>query len=682
MSGQDVNRSAVVAGEDVAAGPVLLGSSSRGVPGCEDAKAEDEGLSRAGTMLSRAGTAMQRAGSNLKLQRASTLPTDDKELRHAATMPMTFDVEADRPCCCGLWKLQQMLGFIAGILSLAALVVIRPVQTYPQANDMLGITALCACFWVFEVIPVYMTALFPVVLMPLFKITSSEIAAQAYWNWISLLVVGMFLVDIALEEVHLPRRLALKFLLKTGVVHPAALLACFMGMCWVLSMLLNSIAVTLVITPFAIGLLNAADEQVRDAEAAEAVEAGEPGEQGSGAGSRRNVKDVQKFSDGLLLGIAFSATCGGMATLTGAIPHYFLAGESNLAAHVTWSKWFVFALPVSLVSVMLAFAALCTRYVKSLKFRGISHETLEAEYSDLLNEVGPFSRDELLVGLIQLTQVVLLIIRPFAISPFVQTEYGENLVNDATLACAPALLLFFLPSQVRPGQALLTWPAVHEKFDFGLLLLIGGSLAINSGFTQSGLDVAMGTCFAQLVPHLPTFVLNLAIIACVTLSVQIFSGIGIAAALLPVISSASLEAVVNPLLLLLPATIASSFAFLLPTATPSNVVVLAKSQDLARSLRFRDFFLNGLPVTLVIIIVGAVLTDIMGALVFDSHSPFPKWACSAEAASCVFVQAPGVVQGQQVDAQACIVDLSSVDATMCRLWNGTMLDLTLVQRVF
>merc|ERR1712039_754014 len=144
------------------------------------------------------------------------------------------------------------------------------------------------------------------------------------------------------------------------------------------------------------------------------------------------------------------------------------------------------------------------------------------------------------------------IIRPFAISPYIQTRYNENLVNDSTLACAPALLLFFLPSQVRPGQALLTWPVVHEKFDFGLLLLIGGSLAINSGFTQSGLDIAMGDWFAKLVPHLNSLGLNLVIILCVTLCGQIFSGIGIAATLLPVVSSAAIQAVVNPLLLLLP----------------------------------------------------------------------------------------------------------------------------------
>eukprot|EP00443_Scrippsiella_acuminata_P078107 CAMPEP_0115499558 /NCGR_PEP_ID=MMETSP0271-20121206/67403_1 /TAXON_ID=71861 /ORGANISM="Scrippsiella trochoidea, Strain CCMP3099" /LENGTH=379 /DNA_ID=CAMNT_0002928383 /DNA_START=49 /DNA_END=1185 /DNA_ORIENTATION=+ len=379
MAAQDGNTVADVRSEEVIPGPVLLGARPPSMRGHDEAKPEvqardetqDQELARSGTLLSRAGTAMQRAGTNLKLQRASTLPTENKELRHAATMPITFDLEAERPCCGGLWKTQQMFGFVVGIIALLALCLGRPVKTYPSANDMLGVTAalcmllgfrgnpgvhdsvvaLCACFWVFEVIPVYMTALFPLVLMPFLKITSSEIAAQAYWNWISLLVVGMFLVDIALEEVHLARRIALKLLLRVGVVHPAALLACFMGMCWLSSMFLNSIAVTLVM-PRAIGLLNAAEEQVRDADAAEAVEAGAGG---SNDTCRRNVKDVQNLSSGVLLGIAFSATCGGIATLTGAIPHYFLAGESIVATHVTWSKWFVFALPLSLVSVVFAF---------------------------------------------------------------------------------------------------------------------------------------------------------------------------------------------------------------------------------------------------------------------------------------------------------------------------------------
>jgi len=326
------------------------------------------------------------------------------------------------------------------------------------------------------------------------------------------------------------------------------------------------------------------------------------------------------------------------------------------------------------VTLALAYLVLYFRYVRGQKFRGIDHEVLESEYAALLDQAGPFSRDELLVGLVQLLQTTLLIIRPFALSPLVTTDYGANLLNDATLACLPALLLFLLPSKVRPGQALLTWPVVHDRLDFGLLLLIGGGMAINEGFTDSGLNIAAGNAVASLVPHVSSFTLQLVVIVAITLCTQIFSSIGTATAMVPVLGSSALEAVVNPMALLLPATVATHFAFLLPTACPANVVVLAKSQDLARPLRLRDFFTNGLPLTVAACLLGALLTYVMGSAVFSTSDPFPAWACEAQPGGCMFVGVPGVVQGVAVEAQACVVDLGTSDGSLCRLWNGTVLD--------
>jgi len=233
------------------------------------------------------------------------------------------------------------------------------------------------------------------------------------------------------------------------------------------------------------------------------------------------------------------------------------------------------------------------------------------------------------VGSIQVLQVILLVIRPFVITPTVTTDFGEQLVNDATVATIPVVLLFLIPSSVRPGQALLTWPDFQQRFDFGLLLLIGGALAISSGFVQSGLNVALGGAISQAIPAVPPLVLDIIIVVAVALCSQIFSSIGTAASMLPVLESAAQMAVVNPMSLVLPAMIGTSFAFLLPTATPPNVVVLAMSQDLMRPLRVRDFFLNGLPLTILACVAGAALAHIMGAVVFDAYAPFPEWACEA-----------------------------------------------------
>jgi len=621
--------------------------------------------------LERAGTLMLRASSNLGLQRANTLPTEPTQLQHAATMPIMFDQEADRPWCGGLWKTQQLVGFVLGVGMAVALTCARPISQYPQANLMLAMTALCASFWVFEVIPLFITALFPIMLLPLLKISSSDIVAQAYWNWISLLVIDVCILSIALEKVGVARRVALKILLKVGVKHPGPMLVSFMGLGWLLSALVNCIAIPLLLTPLVVGLMQVAEEHVRNEHAdAEAAEEGV-----DKAGLEQRLRKVQRLADCLLLGVAYSSTAGGLATLTGTMPHFFLAGETMIAGQVTWTSWLIFGLPISAATCLLAFGLLWLRYIRGMVVEGLDATVLHGEYETLVAELGKCSRDEVVIGLMQLLQVALMIIRPFAISPYLTSPYGDKFVNDATVAALPAVLLFFIPSVTRPGQALLTWPDFQKKFDFGLILLIGGALAISSGFVQSGLNAALGDAIAGVIPQVHPLVLNVIIIASVALCSQVLSSVGTAAAMLPVLESAALMGIVNPLSLILPAMVGTSLAFLLPTATPPNVIVLALSQDVMRSLRVRDFFSNGLPLTIMTCMIGAVLAHVMGAAVFDSDSPFPSWACEAAPGGCIFVDVPGVVNGRGVSAQACIVNLSpGANGGTCRLWNGTSLN--------
>jgi len=637
-----------------------------------------KGPSRQGTLLQRAGTQLQQSATNLgTLQRASTLPTEDKELRHGATMPILLDQESVRPWCCGLWKTQQMLGFVFGLVCVFVIEIVQPVREYSTANAMFAITALMACFWVFEVIPIHMTALIPVVAMPLTGITSSELAASSYWDNIQLLVIGTFLVDIALEQVHLPRRLVLLMLLRVGVVQPPMLLAIFMGVPWILSMFCNNIAVTLIITPFAITLMNSAEEQVRDEMASSSAS-----DSDAEGDSEDAADEVQRLGDGILLGIAFASSIGGMATLTGSIPNFIMGGQDLTRPDITWVKWWVYASPLSTVCLIIAYAAIYIRYVRGLSL-SLTEDILRQEYEELEKEVGIpreelccgcFTRDEICVGLIQILQITLLIIRPFAITPFVTTNFGDTLVNDATLAMAPALLLFVLPSVVRPGQSVLTWPEVHEKFDFGLMLLIGGGYAIAFGFKESGLDIALGAGLAGMTSHVHPLLINFTILSVVSLATQMFSAIGTASTVIPMLLATSMDAVYNPLALTLPATMACSFAFVLPTACPPNVVVLAKSQDMPRPLRVRDFFFTGLPINLLACVAGAILLPLMGEAVFGTEDPFSKETCDSIA--CRYIDIPGWIRGRWVDQQACILQDIGCDSMCCKLFNGTILNLT------
>merc|ERR1712194_65830 len=117
-----------------------------------------------------------------------------------------------------------------------------------------------------------------------------------------------------------------------------------------------------------------------------------------------------------------------------------------------------------------------------------------------------------------------------------------------------------------------------------------------------------------------------------------------------------------------PATIACSFAFMLPTAAPCNIVVLAKSRDLAVPLRVRDFFFTGLPITCLMLVLGTGLLHVLGPLVFDVNAPFPKWAC--DEVSCLWMNVSGAVNGMQVFSQACTFDVTT-NVTDCRLASGT-----------
>mmetsp|Transcript_99420 Transcript_99420/g.256958 ORF Transcript_99420/g.256958 Transcript_99420/m.256958 type:complete len:164 (+) Transcript_99420:2-493(+) len=153
-----------------------------------------------------------------------------------------------------------------------------------------------------------------------------------------------------------------------------------------------------------------------------------------------------------------------------------------------------------------------------------------------------------------------------------------------------------------------------------------------------------------------------------------FSAIGTASTVIPLLLATSMDAVYNPLALTLPATIACSFAFSLPTACPPNVVVLAKSQDLPHPVRIRDFFLTGLPVNLLAIVAGAILLPIMGQAVFGTDEPFPEATCLQ--IGCRYMDIPGWIRGKWVERQACVLQDAGCDSMCCLLFNGTMLNLT------
>jgi len=611
---------------------------------------------------------MIRAGSSMSLQRASTLPKDDEELFYAARQPGLHDFENPRTCCGGMWNTKQTVGFILGLASMIVFSFWTPVTDYPRANPMFGITLLCGFFWLFEVIPVYITALLPIVLIPLYGISSTQIVAQAYWNEVQLLVVGTYMLGLAVEQTQLTKRFAIWILLHTGAIGPTKILGSFMLLTFLLSMICNSIAVTLVVTSFAISLLNAEEEKVRNvlplvSEDSDSDSSSDSDEEEG----ESSLQAVQKFADGILLGIAYAASCGGMTSLTGAIPNEVVTGIPNIAEVLTFGKWMLYALPTAIASLVASFLVLYVRYLWGLKLPTLTDDALQIEKEEFERDYGErMGRDEVLVLLLQIIQLVLLFLKP-VLDKLDATEYGEALMGDATLAALPVIFLFIIPSARYAGRPLLPWATVHAKFDFGLILLIGGAFAIADGFMQSGLNIALGQGIAGWTKTQTSFWLTCSMVGLCTVFTQVFSAVGTAGTILPALNSAALNSLRNPLSMLLPATVACSFAFCLPTAMPSNIVVFAKSQDLPRALRVRDFFWSGLPTTIIVVIVSTWILWCMEGTVYNTRGPFPQWAC--DGVSCLWVNVPGTTGYEDFQSQACI---PNTELTMCRLANGTV----------
>lgn len=604
------------------------------------------------------------------MARQASLPKADDHIIHAASMPIAHDTEAPRPWCRGLFRTSQMFGLVAGVASFLVFPAVhmrlhQDDYTYKHASQMIGITLLMAFFWVFEVLPVYVTAMIPLVLIPVMGITTMSQLSTQYWNWIQLLFMGAFMVNAAVEHSGLPRRVALCVLTRTANT-PGMTLFSFMIVCWVMSMCCSTITTTLMVGPIATGLIQEAEDTAHDEEDSQkdssSSSSDDEDQAAFPAGTKKGVRVVRRYADGLLLGIAFGSLAGGIATIIGNPANAFLAGRPIVAGKVTWLMWFVFALPVSFATLVVSFCVLYVLFVRNSGGVQLTSSFLKAEYILL----GRVRRDEIVAGSVLALQIFLWAISGSVLSAYFKVENGEPSLNDACISCFCALLVFVLPSEVNPGQPVLPWKFAQERVEWGQLLLMGGAFTLARGFEDTGLDIVIGVSFGRYIHYMSPLMRTFVIVAVSSISTQIFGGIASAAVFLVILSNSALYHFMHPLGLMLPATVASSFAFVIPTSTPTLAVILAKSIDMAKPLTFRDFLKAGLPVNFCMAIIGSLLVVVMGHLVFATHESFPRYACIKV---CDWVTIPGA--NGSTTHQGCVT--FDGDGEMCTLANGTKL---------
>ena len=491
---------------------------------------------------------------------------------------------------------------------LISLFVILFTDLDPQNRNVtycFAIALLMAIWWITEAIPLAVTALLPVALFPLFGVVDGKTISAMYFNHLIFLFIGGFLMAFAMERWELHRRIALRILIVVGI-SPGRILLGFMLATSFLSMWMSNTATAMMMVPIALSIILKLEESI-------------------------GHKKLGKYSIGLLLGIAYSASIGGVATLVGTPPNLSFARIVSIIfpemTEISFADWFIFALPVTVVLFVLAWLLLYIMYKPKKSWKKIHINQFREEY----NALGKAKQEEKIVLILFIILAFLWIFRSgFTIQSFDIPGWSglfknPSYINDGTVAIFIALILFILPSKSEKGERIMDWETAR-KIPWNIVLLFGGGFALAQGFVDSGLSMWFGEQMAGLA-NLEPIVLTFANVTMMSFLTELTSNTATTEMILPILSGLSTTIEVNPLLLMIPATLAASLAFMLPVATPPNAIIFGTNR-----IRVKDMVKTGILLNLAGIIVATLVMYFWGVLVFDIDvSAFPDWAAAASA---------------------------------------------------
>ncbi len=401
-----------------------------------------------------------------------------------------------------------------------------------------------ATWWATEAIPVPVTAFLPLVVFEPLGISSLREAAAPYANPTIYLFLGGFMMALAIDRWTLHRRIALAVIDNTGT-DGRRLIGGFMLVCAVLSMWMTNTSTTIMLLPIVLSVSAVMRENIPNLP----------------------EKTRQDFQIAMLLGLAYSASIGGLATLIGTPPNALLMGfmAENYDIEISFARWMLVGIPVSFVMLPIAWLLL-TRVLFPCDIP--ANEAVKKHLHQLRVELGAMSIPERRIGIIFVCLIMSWMLRR-PISDWL----GIGGLSDAGIVMMAAMLLFILPSGDAKQPRLMTWEDV-TRLPWGVLILFGGGLSLAAAVSGSGLALWLGEQLAPLNAW-GTAVLVVASVALVIFLTELTSNLATTATLLPVMGAIAIQAGLPPIVLTVPITIAASCAFMLPVATPPNAIVFS-----------------------------------------------------------------------------------------------------------
>tara|TARA_B100001564_G_scaffold154931_1_gene130095 strand:- start:10747 stop:12195 length:1449 start_codon:yes stop_codon:yes gene_type:complete len=430
-----------------------------------------------------------------------------------------------------------------------------------------------AIWWINEAVPIPITSLLPLLLFPLTGGLDLATTSSAYGNKIIFFYMAGFFLAIAMEKWNLHKRIALLIIFIVGTNKKRMILG-FMIASALLSMFLSNTSTSIMMLPIGIAIA-------------------------SQVSSRKNLSN-SNFGKVLMLGIAYSASIGGFATLFGTPPNLILQSnvEQFFGYKLNWEEWFIMAFPLS-ISLLL----ICWIYLSNFSYDITSSSNINKNIiHDKLKQLGKIKYEELIVLIIFFLFIISLIFKR-------KIEVYIPFIDDTIIAIFYAVVLFLFKSQDEK-EKIIDWED-SVKLPWGIIILFGGGLSVAAAMQESGLALWFGEKVYLLNDFSILLIIFLLVLA-VNFLTEITSNLATVSMILPILASVSVSLGVNPLIIMISATIAASCAFMLPVATPPNAVVFGSGY-----LKIKDMIRTGLFMNLISIIIVSLYVYYILPLIWD-----------------------------------------------------------------